>query len=127
MTFSSPLFGYVLEYTQCHSSTMLLNNHVAVMKSTSFSFASVSSFRRVHPFAPLQISAVDACHSGRCHQSKISATKILKEDVQIVGYIDSVETMEEDKERQRRRKIALANKGRVPWNKGKKHSAGNCI
>ncbi|KAB1216504.1 hypothetical protein CJ030_MR4G023083 [Morella rubra] len=105
---------------------MLLNNHVAVMKSTSFSFASVSSFQRVHPFAPLQISAVDACHSGRCHQSKISATKILKEDVQIVGYIDSVETMEEDKERQRRRKIALANKGRVPWNKGKKHSAETC-
>ncbi|OMO74811.1 hypothetical protein CCACVL1_16448 [Corchorus capsularis] len=30
---------------------------------------------------------------------------------------------DESKEEQRRRKIGLANKGRVPWNKGKKHSA----
>ena len=29
-----------------------------------------------------------------------------------------------DKEIQRRRKIGLANKGRTPWNKGKKHSEG---
>lgn len=29
------------------------------------------------------------------------------------------------KEEERRRKIGLANKGRVPWNKGRKHSAGN--
>lgn len=31
-------------------------------------------------------------------------------------------TMEGIKESERRRKIGLANKGRVPWNKGKRHS-----
>lgn len=29
-----------------------------------------------------------------------------------------------NKEEERRRKIGLANKGKVPWNKGKKHSEG---
>lgn len=29
---------------------------------------------------------------------------------------------ENEKEMQRRRKIGLANKGKVPWNKGRKHS-----
>lgn len=33
----------------------------------------------------------------------------------------------DDKERLRREKIGLANKGRVPWNRGRKHSAGNKI
>lgn len=30
----------------------------------------------------------------------------------------------DDKERLRRKKISKANKGNVPWNKGRKHSAG---
>lgn len=34
---------------------------------------------------------------------------------------------EDDPELVRRRKIGMANKGKVPWNKGRKHSAGNTI
>lgn len=38
-------------------------------------------------------------------------------------YIDGFWDMDQT-EKERRRKIGLANKGRVPWNKGRKHSAG---
>lgn len=34
---------------------------------------------------------------------------------------------EDDPELVRRRKIGMANKGKVPWNKGRKHSAGSKI
>jgi hypothetical protein len=94
----------------------------------SSSFSLVSSFPRVHPFAALQISldVGDAFDSSECLRPKVSENHILNEE-HIVGYSDSEETIEDHKERQRRRKIGLANKGRVPWNKGKKHSAGNRI
>ncbi|XP_062170270.1 uncharacterized protein LOC133875992 isoform X2 [Alnus glutinosa] len=90
----------------------------------SSSFCLVSSFPRVHPFAALQIclDVGDAFDSSECLRPKVSENHILNEE-HIVGYSDSEETIEDHKERQRRRKIGLANKGRVPWNKGKKHSA----
>lgn len=126
--FSMPLFGNVVRCAQCSANAVNLNNHVAVVKNMSSSLAFNLSFPRYHPFATLQISVGvgDAFNSSKCHQSKVSENLILGKD-QVVGYIDSVEGIEDDKERQRRRKIGLANKGRVPWNKGKKHSAGNCI
>ncbi|KAI4356148.1 hypothetical protein L6164_000194 [Bauhinia variegata] len=40
----------------------------------------------------------------------------------VLGSDDSLEILSK-KERNRRRKIGLANKGRVPWNKGRKHTA----
>lgn len=36
-------------------------------------------------------------------------------------------TMKEVKEFQRRHKIGLANRGKIPWNKGRKHSPGKCL
>lgn len=91
--------------------------------SPSFTFVSCP---RVHPFGALQISVDvgDASDSGKCDQSKVSENQILNEEDQVVSN-DSEDTIEDHKERQRRRKIGLANKGRVPWNKGKKHTAGN--
>jgi hypothetical protein len=127
--FPGPFFGYVVEYTQCHSSTVQLNHSVAVLKNMSSSFSFVSSFPRVHPFAALQISldVGDAFDSSECLQPKVSENQILNVEDHVVGNSHSAETIEDHKERERRRKIGLANKGRVPWNKGKKHSAGNCI
>ncbi|KAG2681727.1 hypothetical protein I3760_11G157400 [Carya illinoinensis] len=112
---------------QCSANAVNLNNHVAVVKNMSSSLAFNRSFPIYYPFATLRISVGvgDAFNSSKCHQSKVSENLILGED-HFVGYIDSVEGIEDDKERQRRRKIGLANKGRVPWNKGKKHSAETC-
>ncbi|KAK8638239.1 hypothetical protein V6N13_136677 [Hibiscus sabdariffa] len=47
------------------------------------------------------------------------------EEAQVYGCYSSqgYSNDEDNKEEQRRRKIGLANKGRVPWNKGRKHSA----
>jgi hypothetical protein len=40
--------------------------------------------------------------------------------------VESLESLDEEvvKERKRRIRIGLANKGKVPWNKGRKHTAG---
>jgi hypothetical protein len=40
--------------------------------------------------------------------------------------VESLESLDEEvvKERMRRMRIGLANKGKVPWNKGRKHTAG---
>ncbi|KAF5478576.1 hypothetical protein F2P56_005124 [Juglans regia] len=117
----------LFKYAQCSANAVNLNNHVAVVKNMSSSLAFNRSFPRYNPFATLQINVGvgDAFNSSKCHQSKVSENLILGED-KVIGYIDSVEGIEDDKERQRRRKIGLANMGRVPWNKGKKHSAETC-
>jgi hypothetical protein len=125
-TFSWPLSGYLVEDTQCHSNTVHFSHHVAMVKNMSPSLTFVSSFPRVHAFGALQISVDvgDASDSGECHQSKVSENRTLNGENRVIRS-DSEDTIEDHKERQRRRKIGLANKGRVPWNKGKKHTAGN--
>lgn len=41
--------------------------------------------------------------------------------------LTSSEQMEVDKELERRRKIGEANKGRAPWNKGRRHTPGEAL
>ncbi|XVE50120.1 hypothetical protein DITRI_Ditri01bG0136300 [Diplodiscus trichospermus] len=60
-----------------------------------------------------------------CSEGSIKSidTQNLIEEHQLYSFYSSQEYSSEDhKEEQRRRKIGLANKGRVPWNKGRKHS-----
>ncbi|KAA0059029.1 putative Serine/threonine-protein phosphatase 4 regulatory subunit 2-A [Cucumis melo var. makuwa] len=61
-------------------------------------------------------------HFGECYKSKCSSCSIEKQVLS--NKDDSPENLEteNDNEWQRRKKIGLANKGRVPWNKGKKHN-----
>ncbi|XP_022848477.1 trichohyalin-like isoform X3 [Olea europaea var. sylvestris] len=58
--------------------------------------------------------------------SDLPMEQVLSEVIRAENNGNSVEISdyEDDKEIQRRRKIGLANKGKVPWNKGRKHSEG---
>lgn len=51
--------------------------------------------------------------------------QISTEEFHLDCHSNSIENFgcEDNKESTRRRKIGVANKGRVPWNKGRKHSA----
>ena len=55
---------------------------------------------------------------------RISGEEVL--EINRSGYLES-HAIEDVKETRRREKIGLANKGRVPWNKGKQHNEGNRI
>lgn len=78
----------------------------------------------------MTVNVVEALDSDKYGESKLGADSskeyTLDGEVQLDGCADSGEiyTNKHYKESQRRRKIGLANKGRVPWNKGRKHSAG---
>ncbi|KAJ7948728.1 Nuclease associated modular domain [Quillaja saponaria] len=79
----------------------------------------------------ISVNVGDVSDSGKSCQSKVGINSYEKQifnkenEVEVVGYNDSPETVSDKnhKEMQRRKKIGLANKGRVPWNKGRKHSA----
>ncbi|CAK9147947.1 unnamed protein product [Ilex paraguariensis] len=65
---------------------------------------------------------------GCCEQELsfiLSEEKTSNEETQLDSIPNTKESFnfEDLKESQRRRKIGLANKGKVPWNKGKRHSA----
>ena len=78
----------------------------------------------------MSVSSGEAVDYDECEESTLRANSLkqhnLNGEVQLDGYSDSgeIDINEHCKESQRRRKIGLANKGRVPWNKGRKHSAG---
>lgn len=78
----------------------------------------------------MNISAGEAVDCDQCEESTPRADSLKQHnligEVQFDSCYDSgeIDINEHSKESQRRRKIGLANKGRVPWNKGRKHSAG---
>ncbi|GFZ05130.1 hypothetical protein Acr_17g0007020 [Actinidia rufa] len=57
-----------------------------------------------------------------------SESQTFTDKVQLYSSSNSAESSvdEDQKEIRRRRKIGLANRGKVPWNKGKKHSKETC-
>ncbi|XP_059591380.1 uncharacterized protein LOC100264054 isoform X1 [Vitis vinifera] len=126
-----PLFGYVVDCTHLQPSTMQSIFRVSVMKNVPPSLGFSSSFSRLHSLGalPMSINAGETLDSDECGESKLGADSSKKHTlngvVQLDSYSNSGEIYINDhcKESQRRRKIGLANKGRVPWNKGRKHSA----
>ncbi|KAK9269661.1 hypothetical protein L1049_001439 [Liquidambar formosana] len=110
---------------------MQSNYQISVVKNVSPSFSLVSSFTRMHSLETLQLGAnvAETSEIGKSYQSKFNADSMeehtFNEEVHLDGYSNSSlsSSNEHQKEIQRRRKIGLANKGRVPWNKGRKHSA----
>lgn len=67
---------------------------------------------------------------SKCHQSNVGIDSIeiqtSDEKGPVDAFSDSIDSVynEDYKEKERRRKIGLANKGNMPWNKGRKHTAG---
>ncbi|XP_057458493.1 uncharacterized protein LOC130749192 isoform X2 [Lotus japonicus] len=85
----------------------------------------VCSLQRVLSIEELQINVDD--DSDNQSETSVDSSDYLNGGDGVVGLSDSLEieslSRKAVKERMRRFKIGLANKGRVPWNKGRKHSA----
>ncbi|CAJ1978502.1 unnamed protein product [Sphenostylis stenocarpa] len=79
----------------------------------------VCSSQRVLPIEELQLSDGDDADSS---DVGLDYSDYLNNGDGVVGFGDSL-SEEVLKERIRRMRIGLANKGKVPWNKGRKHSA----
>jgi len=83
--------------------------------------ALVCSSQRVLPIEELQLSDGG---DGDPSEAVLDHCDFLNNGDGVVGFGDPL-SEEVLKERIRRMRIGLANRGRVPWNKGKKHSAGS--
>lgn len=125
-TLLCPTLCYLAEYINVKP-----NHHTSVMKNISLSYVSVSSFLRLHDFGAMQISddAMETTGFGNYFQSKLCLDSAEKqasnEEVQLDVYHHSPECPSYHPGRQRRRKRKHGNQGRIPWNKGRTHSAGN--
>ncbi|CAK7327692.1 unnamed protein product [Dovyalis caffra] len=127
-----PTLGYVLEYSHFQPNVQQSNHHTSIVKNTCPAYASISTFPRVDDFAALQISVDvgETTGSSKHFQSKISpdaAEKLtLNEEVQLHGHHETAESINDFPKKRRKRKKKHANKGRIPWNKGRKHTAETC-
>lgn len=127
---SRPLLSNVVEFTHYPPSPPKVHHQISVAKIVTPKLDFICSSQRVCP-GELLIAAYDGETSGagEYNQSKVSVGSsertILNIGNEVVGCSDSVETLDSKmlRERIRRTKIGLANKGKVPWNKGRKHTA----
>ncbi|XP_059661446.1 vicilin-like seed storage protein At2g18540 [Cornus florida] len=130
-TLLSPPFDYAVERTQFQLNTMQLNYRVSVVKNMSPPFGLISSFTVSSSFLALHtsISTGEKYDDGECCEQEVSGDspeeQNKSEGIQLDNYSIYAESYSDKdyKESERRRKIGLANKGRMPWNKGRKHSA----
>ncbi|KAM6573956.1 hypothetical protein CsatA_022283 [Cannabis sativa] len=113
-----------LEYR--HFIKMQKNHDISMPWNKSSSISHIDSLPKLNSLGALHINGTDF---GKWpHQSLVginsSADQSLLEEVLAINWNDSFKSLssKEIKERKRREKIGLANKGKVPWNKGKKHS-----
>ncbi|XP_062096977.1 uncharacterized protein LOC133802641 isoform X1 [Humulus lupulus] len=124
--FRSPSICGSLEYRHLPLVKMQKNHNTSVPWNHSSSLSPIDSLPRLNSLGALPISGTDI---GKRLQSLVginsSADQNLLEEVLAINWNDSFKSLssKEIKERKRREKIGLANKGKVPWNKGRKHSA----
>ncbi|GAV64051.1 LOW QUALITY PROTEIN: hypothetical protein CFOL_v3_07569 [Cephalotus follicularis] len=106
-----------VEHTHCQSSSKESHYHEFVARKIFPSNPSITSLR-LHPVGSLNVNIAAGGIDSFANHS-------LNDDAQIMGYCDSVESLHGSgqKEKQRRRKPEHGNKGNVPWNKGRKHTA----
>lgn len=125
-THLSPLLYYMVYCTQFQASTKQPSCRVSLLKNKSPPIGLDSPVTRIHASRALSVvDTVETSDLGGCLEQKLS-TDASEENTftnKIQLYSSSEFLMDKnEREQQRRRKIALANKGKVPWNKGRKHS-----
>lgn len=120
-------FGYAAEYRRFPLITVQSDHTIFVTRNFLSSCSLMSSF----PNMDVDIDVDEMSDIAKCRESlssqDSSARQTLGEEVLEISRRGSLEThaIEDVKETQRREKIVLANKGKVPWNKGKQHNEGN--
>lgn len=127
-----PLFGYVVEATHFPQNMEHLNYHLRVLRNRPPLIASTNSSPQLHYIGAMQnsVGMDEKCDIANLSHSIVSRKsreqQNVRKEVRLIGQSDSTVSIsnEEIKERERRKKIGLANRGKVPWNKGRKHSAG---
>lgn len=127
-TILMPTYGYGVERTQLRSFN---TESTSLVKKASSLFALVCSSRGSGFCTVLHatIGRRDVSHGVDSHLMEIFPN-LLKEissiedtEVDECSNLTNSSDSKNDKELERRRKIGLGNKGKVPWNKGRKHSA----
>ncbi|KAJ6886766.1 MAP7 domain-containing protein 2-like [Populus alba x Populus x berolinensis] len=104
------------------------NHRNSIVMNTCPAYASISTFPRVYDSAALQMSVYvrETTGSSKHFHSKISLDSAEKqtliEEVQLDGYRDTAESIN-DLPKKGKGKKKHGNKGRIPWNKGRKHTA----
>ncbi|KAL6202158.1 hypothetical protein ACLB2K_025868 [Fragaria x ananassa] len=111
-----------------------LNYHLHVLRNRPPLIASTNSSPQLHYIGAMQnsVGMDEKCDIANLSHSIVSRKsreqQNVRKEVRLIGQSDSTVSIsnEEIKERERRKKIGLANRGKVPWNKGRKHSAETC-
>ncbi|XP_052301206.1 uncharacterized protein LOC7455960 isoform X2 [Populus trichocarpa] len=123
-----PTLGYVLEHTHFQPNVQQSNHRNSIVMNTCPICASISTFPRVYDSAALQISVSvrETTGSSKHFHSKISLDSAEKQtlikEVQLDGYRDTAESIN-DLPKKGKGKKKHGNKGRIPWNKGRKHTS----
>ncbi|XP_027171321.1 nucleoporin GLE1 isoform X1 [Coffea eugenioides] len=124
-----PNSGYAVEHIRARSSTTVLIVGVSRVKKVSSLVTCVSSC--LVPYHcrsfPASISIAETFHvvdSCQKNCSSLLKDQPLTEDTRQdnLSNLAKNSNSENEREMQRRKRIGLANKGKVPWNKGRKHS-----
>ncbi|XP_017254103.1 uncharacterized protein LOC108224065 isoform X2 [Daucus carota subsp. sativus] len=123
-----PQMGYMVECSIYQSNTKLLKCGISVIRNMPPSITSFTSFIGGHSYRALtrNFCLRDVWHATQTCEpqfgGKSSEGETKSEEETHFSCFDDFD-FEDDPELLRRRRIGLANKGKVPWNKGKKHSA----
>ncbi|CAN4096959.1 unnamed protein product [Withania somnifera] len=131
-TFLSPSSVCVVECTRSRLSLLKLIYHASMVQNNSLSSGFAVSSEGIDSYKVFYArnGSSEMLQLMRCNARKRSADmskeQVLTEDFQEKDYSNTDKGFNSrdvnEKEVGRRRKIGLANRGKVPWNKGRKHS-----
>ncbi|KAK3030280.1 hypothetical protein RJ639_039863, partial [Escallonia herrerae] len=129
--FWAPPFGYAVDCANFQCNKMHPNDRAYLVKNMMPLLSFVNSLKRLHSCGELHanVATGEVYNVADCFEhvpgADSSEEKTSTKEVDLGSFSNYMVSFscEDHKENQRRRKIGLANKGKVPWNKGIKHSA----